>query len=142
MTDKKATNPKDGIGLTKSALSVVSLPPIYEMALAMMEGALKYGRHNYRKAGVRYSVYFDAMIRHLFAWYEGQNRAEDSGVHHLGHAMACCSILLDDILAHESIGIDDRPPVVHDDEWLAKFNSRVAELKERYPEPVAPYTEL
>ncbi|SVD92517.1 uncharacterized protein METZ01_LOCUS445371, partial [marine metagenome] len=30
-----------------------------------MEGAIKYGRHNYRIAGVRASVYIDATIGHL-----------------------------------------------------------------------------
>jgi len=136
----KSTNPKDGIGLTKAALSVVPLPPMFEMALAMMEGALKYGRHNYREAGIRYSVYFDAMIRHLTLWFEGQERAEDSGVHHLGHVMACCAIALDDILSTEPQGIDDRPPVTYAPDWLAQFNARVAELKARYPNPKPPCT--
>lgn len=142
MTDTKDTNPKDGIGLTKAALSCFPLPALMEGSLAFMEGALKYGRHNYRRAGVRYSVYFDAMIRHLFAWFEGEERATDSGVHHLGHVLACCAILLDDTLAAESIGNDDRPPVVHTPEWMPEFNRRVAELKARYPNPLPPNTEL
>lgn len=135
----KDTNPKDGIGLTKAAMSCVPLPAIYESALAMMEGALKYGRHNYRVAGVRYSVYFDAMQRHITSWFEGEDRAEDSGVHHLGHAMACCAILLDDQLRDEPIGNDDRPPEAHKG-FIAEFNRRVAELKQKHPNPKAPYT--
>lgn len=139
--DRKDTNPKDGIGLAKSALSVVPLPGIMEGALAMMEGALKYGRHNYREAGIRYSVYFDAIIRHMFAWFEGEDRAPDSGVHHLGHVLAGCAILLDDILSENPKGNDDRPPVTHSPEWLPEFNRRVVELKARYPKPVPPHTE-
>lgn len=142
MSDKKDTNPKDGIGLTKAALSCVPLPGLLEGSLAMMEGAMKYGRHNYRDAGIRYSVYFDAMVRHLFAWFEGEDRAEDSGVHHLGHVIAGAAILLDDILSAKPKGNDDRPPSTHAPDWMPEFNRRVAELKKRYPNPVPPHTEL
>lgn len=139
--DKKDTNPKDAIGLSKAALSVLPLPPLYEAALAMAEGAMKYGRHNYRAASVRYSVYFDAIQRHLALWYEGQDTAPDSGCHHLGHVMACCIILLDDMLGNNQ-GTDDRPPVIQDPDWLSRMNERMAELLKRYPNPEPPCTNL
>jgi hypothetical protein len=52
-------------------------------------------------------VYVDAALRHLNAWFDGEQEASDSGVHHLGHARACMAILLD----AEATGnlIDDRP---------------------------------
>lgn len=140
MTEIKDTNPKDGIGMTKAPLSCVPLPPLYEGALAMLEGALKYGRHNYRYAGIRYSVYFDAMMRHLIAWFEGEDQAPDSQVHHLGHVIAGAAIALDDILSAEPRGIDDRPPRAHDKSWLPNFNARVKELLARFPDPKPPHT--
>jgi len=140
MVDMKNGNPKDGIGLTKAALSCVPIPPLYECALAMMEGSLKYGRHNYRAAGIRYSVYFDAICRHLMSWWEGEDQSPDAKVHHLGHVMACCSIMLDDVLSENPLGIDDRPPETFDTGWLAEFNRRVAELKKKYPEAKEPFT--
>lgn len=141
LVDTKDTNPKDAVGLSKAALSVLPMPPLYEAALAMAEGAMKYGRHNYRAASVRYSVYFDAIQRHLALWYEGQDNAPDSGCHHLGHVMACCIILLDDILGNQA-GNDDRPPVNHNERWLSEFNRRMKVLLERYPNPEPPCTNL
>lgn len=73
----------------------------------MADGARKYGPYNWRGNAVVARIYIDAAMRHLLAWLEGEETAEDSGVHHLGHAMACCAILLD---AQETGNlIDDRP---------------------------------
>jgi hypothetical protein len=47
------------------------------------------------------------MFRHIFDWFEGQERASDSKVHHLGHVIACATILLD-AQANGNL-IDDRP---------------------------------
>ena len=62
----KDTNPKDAVGVTKAPLSVLPMQVVYEAALGMYEGALKYGAFNYRVAGVRASVYYDAIERVIF----------------------------------------------------------------------------
>src|SRR5690349_5453933 len=67
---EKPSNPKDVIGIRKVPFSVLPTPVLWEAALGMMEGALKYGRHNYRAIGVRSSVYYDATQRHLTDWWE------------------------------------------------------------------------
>lgn len=73
----------------------------------MMDGARKYGPFNWRGNAVVASIYIDALIRHAMSWFEGEECADDSGVHHLGHAIACLGILLD---AQETGNlIDDRP---------------------------------
>lgn len=74
----------------------------------MMNGAAKYGPYNWRGNPVVASIYVDALMRHVMAWFdEKEEFAEDSGVHHLGHALACCAILLD---ARETGNLaDDRP---------------------------------
>jgi len=53
----KQTNPKDAMGIKKVPLSCVPLPVAMELGIAMLEGARRYGRHNYRVIGVRASVY-------------------------------------------------------------------------------------
>ena len=93
MTERKATNPKDLLGVSKSPLSVIPLPALHALGLAMLEGSLKYGRHNYREAGIRYSVYYDAIQRHMSAWWEGEDIDEESGLPHPIKAAACCIIL-------------------------------------------------
>jgi hypothetical protein len=73
----------------------------------MSDGKAKYGPMNWREKRVTSSVYYNAAMRHLMAWWDGEDLAPDSGVHHLAHAMACLAIVLD----AESVGKlnDDRP---------------------------------
>ena len=89
MTQTKQTNPKDAVGIRKILFSVLPMRVLWRVALAMLEGALKYGRHNYRIAGVRASVYFDAVVaRHLTLWWEGEDIDPDSGLSHVDKAIA------------------------------------------------------
>jgi hypothetical protein len=84
------------------------IPPIALVGLgaAMNNGAEKYGLFNWRDSSVSSTVFYDAILRHLIAWYSGERSAPDSGVHHLGHVMAGCAILLD--AEHNGVLIDDR----------------------------------
>lgn len=101
------TNPKDLLGNKKVSITKLPMVAVIHGAHAMMNGADKYGPYNWRAKDVIASIYVDAALRHLIAWLEREEIAEDSGVHHLGHAIACCAILLD---AQENGNlIDDRP---------------------------------
>ena len=75
----KDSNPKDAIGIKKVSFSTIPAPVVAEIGLAMLEGARKYRRHNYRAIGVRASVYYDAFMRHVTAWWEGEDTDPDSG---------------------------------------------------------------
>jgi hypothetical protein len=100
-------NPKDLVGDTKVSFSKLPMVAVAHGAHAMMDGAKKYGAFNWRAKRVKASIYVDAAMRHLTAWFEGEETALDSQVHHLGHAIACCAILLD---AQETGNlVDDRP---------------------------------
>jgi hypothetical protein len=105
----KATtpNPKDLFGSVKVSFTKVSAIALAHCAMAMMDGARKYGPYNWRAKPVIISIYIDAAMRHMLSFWEGERVASDSKVHHLGHAMACCAILLD-AEAHGCL-IDDRP---------------------------------
>jgi hypothetical protein len=107
VTGGDATNPKDLVGVRK--VSLTKLPPVAVLhaAHALMNGAGKYGPYNWRDRAVRASIYVDACERHLNAWLDGEEDATDSGVHHLGHAIACLAILLDAQEAGKLV--DDRP---------------------------------
>lgn len=101
------TNPKDLIGVRKPQLDKVPPAAIIHLAKAMENGAAKYGPFNWREKKVKSSVYLAAAQRHILSWADGEDVAEDSGVHHLAHAAACLAILLD-AEATESL-VDDRP---------------------------------
>lgn len=134
----KDSNPKDAIGIKKSPLSTLSMPVAYEVANGMLEGACKYGRHNYRRIGVRSSVYYDATMRHLAAWWEGQDIDPDSGIHHVSKAIASLFVLRDAMI-HDKCA-DDRPPRAPED-WVQQQQALTDAILKRYPEPKPPYTE-
>lgn len=135
----KDTNPKDAVGTAKVPFSTIPTPVLAELGLVMLEGARKYGRHNYRAVGVRAGVYYDAAMRHLARFWEGEDLDPDSGMPHLVHAMACCAVLRDSQIQQN--WTDDRPPK-SPDQWLVKLNEKAKEIVEKYPNPVPPYTAL
>ena len=91
----KDTNPKDAIGSDKLPFHLWPETATALGCLGMLDGALKYGRSNFRPAGVRASVYYDACRRHLNKWFEGEEQDPDSGLDHLAHALACIAIIVD-----------------------------------------------
>lgn len=104
----KATNPKDAVGVRKAPMSTVPANVLVEVGVGMLEGTCKYGRHNYRAAGVRSSVYYDGTLRHLMAWWEGEDLDPDSGMSHVTKAICSLVVLRDAML--QGMVTDDRPP--------------------------------
>lgn len=104
-------NLKTAAAINKPRISAV--PPIALMALgaAMQDGCNKYGMFNWRDSAVTSTVFYDAIQRHLLAWYSGEDYAPDSHVHHLAHVMAGCAILLD--AEFNGINNDDRKDARH-----------------------------
>ena len=132
VTSVKDTNPKDAVGIKKVPFSTIPYPPITEvmdrledyhqypfpyqvlsqLGVAMLEGARKYGRHNYRVAGVRASVYFDAFMRHVaFGFLTGEDIDVESGLSHITKAIATL-VVFQDAVANDK-WVDDRPPLTH-----------------------------
>ena len=138
MPMSKDTNPKDAVGTKKVPISTVPCGPILLAGLAMLEGARKYGRHNYRAAGVRASVYYDAVVgRHIMPWWEGQNIDPDSGLNHIDKAIAGLFVLRDSMLSGN--WIDDRP--VRNPIDLTDLNAKAAAIIDKYPDAKEPYTQ-
>ena len=135
----KDTNPKDAIGTKKVPMSVVPANVMAEVALGLMEGARKYRRHNYRVVGVRASVYYDATMRHLMDWWEGTDIDPDSGLHHVSKAISSLVVLRDAMLQDKCN--DDRPPKTLNRAWVKEANVKAAEIINKYPEELPPYTE-
>lgn len=69
-------------------------------------GAEKYGERNWER-GIAWSRVFAAALRHLWAWWRGENADPETGLPHLAHA--ACNLLF--LLAYHrrQIGPDDRP---------------------------------
>lgn len=134
----KESNPKDAIGIKKVSVSTVPQTVLAEVAVGMMEGSRKYGRHNYRDIGVRTSVYYDATLRHLMAFWEGEDIDPYSGLSHVTKAITSLVVLRDAMINNKCV--DDRPPRIPSEFWI-DLQKKVDDLFERYPESVEPYTE-
>lgn len=107
MSSYPDNNPKTVVGAKKVPLHLVPPSAKHFLAEALANGASKYGPYNWRDAAISVSVYRAAMERHMDAFWDGEDYAQDSGVHHVAHAMACCALILDAM----TIGklVDDRP---------------------------------
>lgn len=77
----------------KPDLAIVPLAALTEMAKAFMYGEKKYARHNYRH-GFQTHRLLAAALRHCYAWENGEDLDPESGVSHLGHAMASLAMLI------------------------------------------------
>jgi hypothetical protein len=148
----KSSNPKQAQGIKKVPFHVIPSNVVAEVGLALLEGALKYGSYNYRAIGVRSSTYYDACLRHLSAWFNGEDidpetvsydeagqPIQGSGIHHITKAMACLVVLRDSQM-YGNIN-DDRPPRMPDG-WQQELNKKAEELIKKYPNPKEPYTQL
>lgn len=128
----KPSNPKDIIGSDKLPFHLWPETATILGSLALEDGALKYGRSNFRAIGVKASIYYDAARRHLNAWFEGQDTDPDSGLPHLAHLLACVAILVD-AGAHDQLN-DDRQFSKNSGylKLLAVMTPHVKRLKEKH----------
>lgn len=102
----QSSNPKDAIGRTKAPISLFPVSAILQGAMALFLGKTKYGRSNWRATPVSAQVYFEAALRHLYKWWEGEELDEEDGTGHLGNVLACIAIIIDAKLCGTLI--DDR----------------------------------
>ena len=105
--------------------SMSSIPPrvLAEVANAMTEGAVKYGYFNYRGITTSGSMYYDAAMRHLMQWFEGEDIDPDSGISHVTKAISGLIVLRDSMM--NGTWHDDRPP--KSEGWVEEQNKK-AEL--------------
>lgn len=108
-----SADPKGHAGALKPQLALIPPTASEEMAKALACGAERYGPWNWRGTGVEAMTYLHAMRRHIDRYLDGEDIDPDSGVHHLGHVMAGCGIVLD-ARKHGTL-IDNRPPIPRTD---------------------------
>lgn len=126
----KPSNPKDIIGTDKVPLSLVPGSAIAYQSLGHLEGMLKYGHSNWREAGVRTSIYIDALLRHTLKFVNGEWADPKTHVPHLGSMGACINIIID---AYECGKlVDDRPKSAPVAETIDRLSAVVKHLRELY----------
>lgn len=72
------------------------LPPdeIEEIVKVLQHGAKKYAPDNWKKVEGGRRRYFNAALRHLWAWWKGESKDPESGLSHLAHSVCCMIFLL------------------------------------------------
>lgn len=102
MNPKYVQAQKDG----KIRMECLATSVLASEARVLAHGADKYGARNWRKDEILASTYEGAMMRHLFAWINGEDLDPDSGEPHLSHLRACAAVVMD----ADSFGklVDDR----------------------------------
>lgn len=107
----RVVDPKTGGEKGSKPAQLGAIDPASLLAVATVAGfgAQKYARYNYLK-GYAWSLSFDAMQRHLLAFWSGQDNDEESGLPHAAHAAWHCLALLS--FGARSLGTDDRPPAI------------------------------
>ena len=130
MSDTKPTNPKDAIGSDKIPIHLWPEAATVLGALGLLDGALKYGRSNWRVAGIRTSIYYDALRRHAAALFEGEDIDPDSGLPHEAHILATVAIVIDARAAGKLN--DDRMVAGGYRKLIDEYTPHVARLKTKH----------
>lgn len=91
----------------KARTDLLPVGPLMDTAAVFAFGARKYSDRNW-ELGFDWSRPYGALLRHLFAWWGGQDADPETGLPHLAHA-ACCLLMLQEYSSHSLAGRDDRP---------------------------------
>lgn len=78
----------------KPRMELLSSIALEEIAKVMTFGARKYGDHNWRH-GLKWSRVIAALLRHTFAFLNGEDKDSETGLSHLAHAGCCVMFLLE-----------------------------------------------
>ena len=90
----------------KARVDLLPPRPLIEIAEVLAFGCEKYDAWNWSK-GIKASRLFGALLRHLWAWWSGEDNDRETGKSHLAHA-GCCLLFLAD-QRHRMPDMDDRP---------------------------------
>ena len=87
---------QEGVKYDKGKLRFDLLPvyPLEALVEVYTFGASKYEDRNWEK-GISWSRVFAAMMRHLWAYWRGENNDPESNLPHLAHAAWGCFALLE-----------------------------------------------
>ena len=103
-------DPKGEAGAAKPGLDNISLAAQYYEGAVMKQGADTYGAYNWCEHPMKASTYYNAILRHLNAWWQGEDLDPKSGFPHMAHIRASAGILIDQQETERMI--DDRPKML------------------------------
>jgi len=108
VTDRKLL---DGYKADENKLRTDLLSPeaVLGVVSVLTHGANKYTDRNWEK-GMAWSRPYGAALRHLLAWWSGEDNDPETGLSHLDHAQCCLHFLSHYVKHPEKYkGRDNRP---------------------------------
>ena len=92
----------------KPTFELLPIDLLSDVNKVLQHGARAYGVGNWRKTdGFKLSRVYNALLRHMFAFWRGESIDPDSGLSHLDHAM--CNLLFMKYHFLNNPEADDRP---------------------------------
>lgn len=76
----------DRFNAGKLQWSMVDFKSLEDMVRVLEFGAKKYSRNNWKK-GLKTTEIVDSMLRHIYAYLDGEDVDPESGINHTGHIM-------------------------------------------------------
>lgn len=89
----------------KPRMDLIPSEVLFYMGFGFGYGADKYEDRDWEQ-GADWGKYYAALLRHLCAWWAGEELDPESGLPHLAHAACCLAILA--AYRQRGIGTDDR----------------------------------
>lgn len=91
----------------KLRMDLISVPVLRGLAEVLTFGAQKYSARNWEK-GIVFSRTYAAALRHLTAWWAGEDLDPETGLSHVKHAL-CNLHFLVHFIESQQRWLDDRP---------------------------------
>lgn len=107
MTDTVGWEATQKFDQDKVRMELLPVEALEGTARILTFGAKKYAPRGWEK-GIAYSRVYGALLRHMTAWWKGENQDPETGESHLHHA-ACCIAFLQTFEARGREELDDRP---------------------------------
>jgi hypothetical protein len=76
----------DRFNAGKTQWSMVDFKSMEDMVRVLEFGVNKYSRDNWKK-GLKTTEIVDSMLRHIYAYLDGEDVDPESGINHTGHIM-------------------------------------------------------
>ncbi|APR70749.1 dATP/dGTP diphosphohydrolase domain-containing protein [Acinetobacter haemolyticus] len=78
---------------SKPRFSLIPVGTLSAVVRVLEFGAGKYAESNWQTVPDARRRYYDAMHRHIDAWWQGEKKDSETGESHLAHAV-CCALFL------------------------------------------------
>ena len=89
----------------KARMDLIPPEAVFALGEVLRYGAEKYAARNW-EAGMSWGRVFGACMRHMWAWWRGEQRDPETGFSHLWHALCCIAFLV--AYEQRGAGTDDR----------------------------------